>query len=263
MKATIGGGEISYDVRGNGPAIVLLHAFPLGMAMWEPQLRALQDEHRVLRFDARGFGASPPGDGMLSMERIAEDTVGLLDHLGLAQAVVCGLSMGGYAALAMWRRYRDRIRALVLADTRAAPDSAEARQGRAELAEKVRQQGPEAAAEAFLPKVLGETSRRERPELVAHVREMMLANPARGISDALAGLAARADSTGLLPEIHVPTLFIVGAEDGITKPAEIKGLHAQVKGSTFVELPRAGHLSNLEDAPGFNAALREFLAARP
>jgi 3-oxoadipate enol-lactonase len=221
VKAVLGGGELSYDVRGSGPPVLLLHAFPLGMAMWEPQVRALLDRHRVVRFDARGFGASPPGDGLLSMERIAQDAVALLDHLALAQAVVCGLSMGGYAAFAMMRRHADRVSALVLADTRAGADSDQAKKGRAELADKVRRQGPEAAAEAFLPKLLGETSRRERPELAAHVRDMILANPPRGICDALAGLAARADSTDLLREIRVPTLFVVGEEDAVSPPAEM------------------------------------------
>jgi pimeloyl-ACP methyl ester carboxylesterase len=262
VKAALGGGELSYDVRGSGQPLLLLHAFPLGMAMWEPQVRVLAEQHRVVRFDARGFGGSTPGDGLLSMERIAEDAVGLLDHLGLSQAAVCGLSMGGYAAFALWRRYPERVRALALADTRAGADSDEAKKGRADLAEKVRRQGPEAAAEAFLPKLLGETTRRERPEMVARVREMILANPARGICDALAGLAARADATGVLREIRVPTLFVVGEEDVVSPPAEMETMHQQVAGSRLVKLPRVGHLSNLEDPPGFNAALSEFLSPR-
>jgi pimeloyl-ACP methyl ester carboxylesterase len=263
VKAALGGGELSYDVRGSGPPVLFLHAFPLGMAMWEPQARALRGSHRVVRFDARGFGASPPGDGLLSMERIAEDAVLLLDHLGLPQAAVCGLSMGGYAAFALWRRHPARVSALVLADTRAAADSEEAKKGRADLAEKVRRQGPEAAAEAFLPKLLGETSRRERPELVTRVREMILANPARGVADALFGLAARADSTPLLREIRVPTLFVVGEEDAVSPPAEMETMHRQLPGSAFVKLPGAGHLSNLEDPDAFNASLREFLRSTP
>ena len=96
--ARIGGGDLAYDVRGEGPALLLLHAFPLGLSMWEPQARAFAGEHQVVRFDARGFGGSPPGDGLLTMERIADDAVALLDHLDVSRAVVCGLSMGGYAA---------------------------------------------------------------------------------------------------------------------------------------------------------------------
>ncbi|HVR70524.1 MAG TPA: alpha/beta fold hydrolase [Vicinamibacteria bacterium] len=263
MKAVLGGGELAYDVRGRGPTVLFLHAFPLGMSMWEPQVRGLHESHRVVRFDARGFGDSPPGEGLLSMERVAEDALALLDHLGLAQATVCGLSMGGYAAFALYRRHPERVSALVLADTRAAADSDEAKKGRAELADRVRRQGAEAAAEAFLPKLLGETSRRERPELVTRVREMILANPARGIGDALGGLAARADATGLLREIRVPTLFMVGEEDVVSPPAEMEQMHRQVAGSSFVKLTRAGHLSNMEEPGAFNASLREFLRSRP
>jgi 3-oxoadipate enol-lactonase len=263
VKARLGGGEIAYDVRGDGPPVLFLHAFPLGMAMWDPQVPALQASHRVVRFDARGFGGSPPGDGLLSMERIAEDAVLLLDHLGLSQAAVCGLSMGGYAAFALWARYPQRVRALVLADTRAGADSEEGRKGRADLAEKVRLQGAEAAAEVFLPKLLGETTRGERPDVVARVREMILVSPPRGIRDALFGLAARADSTDRLPSISVPTLVVVGEEDTVTPPSEAEKIHAAVKGSRLVRIPRAGHLANLEEAAGFNASLREFLASRP
>ena len=259
VKAVIAGAELAYDVRGSGPPVLFLHAFPLGMAMWEPQARALADAFTVVRFDARGFGGSPPGDALLSMEKIADDAVALLDRLGIAQVAVCGLSMGGYAAFALWRRHRERVSALVLADTRAIADSDEAKKGRADLAEKVRRQGPEAAAEAFLPKLLGETTRRERPELVEHVRAMVLASPARGICDALHGLAARADSTDLLGSIHVPTLFLVGEEDAVSPPAEMEGLHRRVKGSAFVRLARAGHLSNLEEPRGFNEAVRALL----
>ena len=259
MKAKIGGGELAYDTRGSGPTVLLLHAFPLHRAMWAPQVRALQERHQVVGFDVRGLGESPPGDGPLTMERIAGDAVALLDHVGAAQAVVCGLSMGGYAAFAMWRRASDRVRALVLADTRAAADSEQARRDRAELAEKVRRVGPEAAAEAFLPKLLGETTRRERPHLVARVREMILSNSARGISDALAGLAARADSTPTLREIRVPTLLIAGEEDAVSTPEEMEGMARQIAGSRFVKLPRTGHLSNLETPDAFNAAVLEFL----
>jgi pimeloyl-ACP methyl ester carboxylesterase len=227
--------------------------------MWEPQVLALQERHHVVRFDVRGLGGSAPGDGPLTMERIALDAVALLDHLGISQAVVCGLSMGGYAAFAMWRLAPDRVRALVLADTRAAADSESARNDRALLAEKVRRLGPEPAAEAFLPRLLGQTTRRERPDLVSRVRDMILSNPARGLSDALAGLAARADSTPTLREIRVPTLFIAGEEDAVSPPEEMEGMARQVAGSRFVKLPRAGHLSNLETPEAFNGALQGFL----
>ncbi len=263
MKAAIAGTSIQYDVRGSGPPVLFLHAFPLNLTMWDAQAKALEGTHQVVRFDARGFGGTPPGDGLLTMERIADDAVALLDHLGLSRAIFCGLSMGGYAAFALVRRHPDRVRALVLADTRTAPDSVEQRRARSTQADAVRREGPAAIVDGFLQKAVGDTTRRERPQVVAAVREMILAAPARGIVDALAGLASRADSGPTLREIEVPALVVCGAEDALTPPADAEAIHRGVPGSTLAVLPRAGHLSALEDPAAFNAALVTFLATLP
>ena len=261
MSATarIAGGDLAYDVVGTGPALLLLHAFPLGMLMWDPQARAFASSHRVIRFDARGFGGSPPGDGLLTMERIADDAVALLDHLAESRAVVCGLSMGGYAALALVRRHPDRLRALVLADTRAGADTEAARSARAAQADKARKEGAAAIADAVLPKLVGETTRKRRPELVARLRGTIAANPPRGIADALAGLAARADSTATLREIRVPTLVVCGDEDVLTPLSESEALVRGIAGSRLEIVPEAGHISSLENPEGFNGALGKFL----
>ena len=263
MKARVGSVELACDVRGEGTTVLLLHAFPLGLAMWEEQSRALAGTHRVVSFDARGFGGSPPGDGPLTMERIADDAVGVLDHLGLSRAVVVGLSMGGYAALALVRRHPDRLRGLVLANTRAGADTPEARQNRAALAERVLKEGAEAAAEASLPRLLGATTHRDRPAVVDGLRRIILGNPPRGIADALHGLASRADSTPTLREVRVPTLVVGGDEDVLTPVAEAESLQRGIAGSRLVVIPQAGHLSNLENPPAFERALREFLAEVP
>lgn len=259
MKARIAGGELAYDVRGSGPALLLLHAFPLGMAMWDDQARALSAAFQVVRFDCRGFGGSPPGDGLLTMERIANDGAALLDHLDLPAATVCGVSMGGYAALAFVRRHPVRLRALVLADTKAGADTDQARRARAEQADKVRREGSAAIADAVLPKLVGKTTHEQRPQVVARLRDMILANPARGIADALAGLAARADSTPTLREIRVPTLVVCGEEDVITPPTEAEAMHAAIPGSTLELLPKAGHLASVETPEAFNRVLEAFL----
>jgi len=263
MKAAIAGTSIEHDVRGSGPPILFLHAFPLNMTMWNAQARALEGTHQVVRFDARGFGGTPPGDGLLTMERIADDAIALLDHLGLSKVVVCGLSMGGYATFALVLRHPERVKALVLADTRTAPDSADAKQARSSQADTVRREGPAGIADGFLQKAVGETTRRERPEIVARVREMILAAPARGIVDALAGLAARADSGPTLREIEVPTLVVCGAEDALTPVADAEAIHRGVPGSTLQIIPKAGHLTALEDPAAFDSALAGFLAPVP
>jgi pimeloyl-ACP methyl ester carboxylesterase len=255
----IGGSPLEYEARGQGPAVLFLHAFPLGKWMWDDQTAALEARHRVVRFDARGFGASPAGDGPLTMERIADDAAALLDQLGLGSVAIAGCSMGGYAAFAMVRRHPDRVRALVLQDTRATADTEEARRNRAVLADKVLREGSRAAAEAFLPRLLGETTHRERRALVEAVRGVILANPARGIANALLGLGGRADSTPTLREIRVPTLLVCGAEDVLTPPSDSQAMHAAIAGSRLEIVPRAGHLANLENPEAYNRALVGFL----
>ncbi len=262
MRAAIAGTDLHYEIKGAGPAVLFLHAFPLTLRMWDAQARALEGTHQVVRFDARGFGGTPPGDGLLTMERIADDAVALLDHLGLSKAIVCGLSMGGYAAFALMRRHPERVKGLVLADTRTPPDSPEAKLNRSTQAYTVRREGSPGIADAFLQKGVGETTRKERPEVVARVREMILAASARGIVDALAGLAARADSGPTLREIQVPTLVVCGAEDELTPVADAEAIQRGIPGSRLEVIPKAGHLSALEDPAAFNAALAAFLGAR-
>jgi pimeloyl-ACP methyl ester carboxylesterase len=260
VRTLIDGDEVEYDVRGRGPAVLLLHAFPLGLSMWDPQVEALAAAHRVVRFDARGFGATPADDVTpLSMERIADDGASLLDQLWIEKAVVHGCSMGGYAAFAFARRHPRRLAGLVLQDTRAGADTAEARANRATLAAKVLAEGSQAAVEAFLPKLLGTTSHRERPALVAAVKEWILAASPRGIANALYGLAARADSRDLLPKTAVPTLVLVGEEDVLTPPDEAKAMASAIPGARLEVIPRAGHLANLENPDAVNAALHAFL----
>jgi pimeloyl-ACP methyl ester carboxylesterase len=262
-RLKIAGGEIAYEVRGEGPAVLLLHAFPLGLVMWDDQVRALEATHEVVRFDCRGFGGSPPGEALLTMERVADDAAALLDHLEVSQAVVCGVSMGGYGAFAMVRRHPDRLRGLVLADTRAGPDNEDLRRLRSEQASKVLREGSGAIAEAFLPRLVGETTHKERPALVARLREIIVANPPRGIADALAGLAARGDSAPTLREVRVPTLLIWGAEDTLSPLAEAEKIKDGIAGSRLEVVPKAGHLSNMENPEAWNAALRTFLGTFP
>jgi pimeloyl-ACP methyl ester carboxylesterase len=254
-------GPLAYEVAGQGPALLLLHAFPLSLAMWEAQAQALAPRLRVVRFDARGFGGSVPAGGPLTMDRIADDGARLLDALGIERAAVGGCSMGGYAALAFARRHAPRMSALYLQDTRAGADSGEAREGRLRLAERVEREGAAPAAEAFLPRLIGETTKREQPELAASLRERILATPPAAIRDALLGLAARADSRPLLGSISAPTLVLVGAEDVITPPAESEAMAAAIPGARLEVVPRAGHLANLEQPAAVNAALEAFLAS--
>ncbi len=256
--ATINGVQIAYRDEGRGRPLLLIHAFPLSGAMWDRQVAALSRSYRLIVPDLRGFGASQIVPGTSSLDQYADDLAGLLDQLGLApqRVAIGGLSMGGYIAFAFLRRYRERVDALILADTRAPADSEEGRQGREKNARLAEEQGPGAIADQMLPKLLAPHA---SDALRAEVRRLIESNDRAGVAAALRAMAARPDSTPLLAVIDVPTLIIVGAEDGLTPPSDARAMHAAIGGSRLVEIERAGHLANLEAPEEFNAAVQGLL----
>ena len=258
MNASADGARIAYDDIGGGEPVVFLHAFPLNRTMWAPQTSALAAEWRCLTIDTRGFGESP-ASGPCTVDRYADDVVAVLDHAGIDHATIVGLSMGGYVAFALWRRASDRVRALVLADTRAAADSPDGVARRRELIALARSAGPGTVAERQLVGLLGKTTRERRPEVEATARTIAESATVDGIVGALEALIARPDSTATLETISVPTLVIAGEEDVITPPKEARAMHDAVLGSRLQILARAGHLSNLETPAAFNVVLSEFL----
>lgn len=256
--ASVDGARIAYDDIGSGEPVVFLHAFPLNRTMWAPQTSALAAEWRCLTMDARGFGDSP-AQAPFTMDRYADDVVAMLDHAGITSATVVGLSMGGYVAFALWRRAPERVRALVLADTRATADSPDTTERRRELIALARSDGVRAVADRQLVGLLGKTTRERRPEVEGTARSIAESATVDGIVGALDALIARPDSTPTLGTITVPTLFIAGDEDVITPPKEARSMHEAVLGSRLEILTRAGHLSNLEAPAAFNVVLSEFL----
>ena len=195
------------------------------------------------------------------MDRYADDVVALLDALQIDRAVVGGLSMGGYIALALWRRHRNRIRALVLADTRSGADNDEGKQKRGELIALAQSEGSAAVADRQVTGLLGKSTREKQPELVDRIRSIMAGESPDGIVGALEAMRNRPDSTPLLAGIDVPTLIVVGDEDVLTPPKEARAMHAAIRGSRLEVIPGAGHLSNLERPAAFNAALSDFVGS--
>lgn len=263
MELQINGIRLYYVQAGQGTPLLFVHGFPLDHAIWQAQLEGLADIAHVIAPDLRGFGRSDAPEGVYTMDMQAQDLCALLDELRVERAVVCGLSMGGYIALAFWRKYAARVRGLILVDTRAGADAPAARQGRLEMADKVRQQGAASVAEAMMPRLLAESTRQTLPHVVEFTRTMILRQPINGIVGAQLGMAERPDSTPLLSTISAPTLCVFGAEDVIT-PVEPEGksLAAAIPGAKLVVIPNAGHLSNLEQPKVFNAAVREFLSEK-
>jgi pimeloyl-ACP methyl ester carboxylesterase len=227
--------------------------------MWDSLVGSLTGDGepglQILRMDCRGFGGSPPGPDALVMEQIADDAVAVLREEEIERAVVCGLSMGGYAALALARRHPDRLAGLILADTRAEPDTEEARDARAKTALRVRDEGPGFLVDELPPKLLGETTRRERPEVVERVQEMIREADGAGVAQALEGMALRPDSRPFLEDVQVPALVLCGDEDELTPVAAAETLRDGIPGGRLEILPGAGHLPNLETPEAFERAV--------
>jgi 3-oxoadipate enol-lactonase len=236
--------------------VVLLHAFPLGPLMWGSQVAALAGR-KVLTPSFPGFGGRPPGG--TSLDDFADAVVADMDAAGIERAVVVGLSMGGYVAFRLHAKRPERVAALVLADTKATADDQAARTKRTDQADRVRREGMAWLVDTLAPAVLGETTLAERPSVTNSVRAMMAAADPEGVARALLAMRDRPDSTPHLANISVPVLAIVGDEDRVTPVAGARQIADGVPDGRLVVIPRAGHLSNLEDAPAFNEALLAFL----
>ena len=242
--------------------LVLIHAFPLNARMWEPQLALAEAGWRVIAPHLRGTNGGPSQAPLVTMDDCAADLIDLLDALHIENAVIGGLSMGGYVTFALFRHAPRYFRGMVLADTRPQADTPETIEGRKRLLAVVREKGAAAVADEMLPKLLGETTRRNRPDLVAHVGDLVRSNPPDAIAGAISALMSRPDSTPILPTIHCPTLILVGEEDVLTPPPLSQDMQQAIGGAELVMVPRAGHLSSIEQPEVFNAALARFLEHR-
>lgn len=251
---------VGYDDVGTGLPVVLLHGFPLDRTMWEPQREPLSKAgFRVLALDLPEFGQSTAGNEAFTIERAADVLADFLHALDIPRAVVGGLSMGGYVAMAFARRYHDRLAGLILADTRSEPDDSIARQNRDALMARVKAEGPQAAAAVMVPKLLSEQTQKTNPGLVEVMQRMILRQRGSAVIAGLQALRDRPDAAPGLLGVAVPTLILVGQSDTITPPALAEKLAARIRGSELVAIPDAGHMSNLENPEAFNAAVIGFL----
>ncbi|MCE9562220.1 MAG: alpha/beta hydrolase [Planctomycetes bacterium] len=252
--------HLAYDDVGTGLPVVLLHAFPFDREMWAPQYGPLSTEDvRVLAPDFPGFGQSTSGKEEFTIDGAADVIADFLTALKIDRAVIGGLSMGGYVAMAFARKHPTRLAALILADTRPAPDDATAREGRNKAIAAVKADGAVAFAESMLPKLLSEQTRTTASRVVEFARKIAIRQTAAAVISALLALRDRADAMPGLEKITVPTLVLVGEFDAVTPPLAAARLAANVKGSELAHIPEAGHLSNLENPDVFNAAILKFL----
>ncbi|WP_037572738.1 alpha/beta fold hydrolase [Phaeacidiphilus oryzae] len=261
--------RISVRESGSGTPLVLLHAFPLNSSMWQSQLDELPGREgtdaRVIAVDLRGFGGTPLGEDAPSLDLLADDLALMLDRAGIDRAVLCGLSMGGYTAMAFARRHPERLLGLILADTKATADDEAAKANRERIARTVTEEkSVRVVVEEQLPEpLLGAEAVRRGPELVDHVRRIAEAAPPESVAWAQRAMAARGDSLDVLRGVTVPALVVVGEDDAITGVADARAMAKALPASELTILPGAGHLSSLEVPEAFNDAVRGWLRQLP
>ena len=250
--------DIYYEVLGSGPDLVLLHPFPAHHGVWVPVAEQLALKYRVILPDLRGHGRSGVGESTASMEKHVSDLLRVLDDANVARAIFAGESIGGYILFEFWRRERDRVKALVLCNTKATADSDEARRARLQSAEDVLKTGVEPFVDSMLPKLLGETTRSNRPDIAAAAKAMMLKITAPGVAAVQRGMANRPDSVATLSTVNVPTLIVAGAEDSIPL-SEAQLMKERIAGSSLKVIPKAGHYAVFEQPNEALRLLRQFL----
>ncbi len=262
MIAPLRGVRLGYDDQGRGVPVVFLHGFPHDRELWDAQREALSDRARCIVPDLRGFGASEV-IGPYSIDQYADDIASLLEWLEIPSAVICGLSMGGYIAMALWRRHPQRVRGLVLCDTKATADSAAAQATRNALIALVEQEGVEALVERQLPGMVGKSTRALHPERVEQMAAMMRRQPAAGVIGALAALRDRPDSQSTLRSITVPVLVLVGEEDVLTPFSDAQAMVDLLPLTTPTRLEwitHAGHVPCVERPSAVTQLLADFLS---
>jgi 3-oxoadipate enol-lactonase len=254
--------DISYEILGSGPPVVLLHPFPADHELWKPAAQALISRYRVILPDLRGHGDSGIGAGPAVMQKHAADIARVLDHEEIGRAPFVGVSIGGYVLFEFWRKYRARVEALILCNTKAQADTPEARAGRLQAAADVMERGTEPFFESMLPKLLGKTTYGTRPDLVDGALRMMRKMSPEDVAMVQRGMAERPDSVETLKTINVPTLIVTGDEDIFTGAAEAELMRQNVSNSQMKVIAKAGHYSPWEQPGEVGKLVRQFVDAQ-
>lgn len=237
------------------PTLILIHAFPYSSKMWKDLSDRLSDlEISIATIDLPGFGAAPNVEW--TMERIAESLHQALE--GITKPVLCGLSMGGYLALAYCKQYPDSLAGLILADTKAAADTEAIKQDREKFAQETLRRGPIVAIERNLAKMTSEWTKANAPEVVEQLRSWMMEADPQATANALRAMAKRPDTMAILPSLNIPVLLIVGEEDPVTTPAEMGKMSKLLPNARLVPIPNASHMSVNEQPREFAEAVREY-----
>jgi pimeloyl-ACP methyl ester carboxylesterase len=260
MKIYIDDGFLEYEMHGNGIPLLLIHGYPLSRMIWLPQMDELSDVASLISIDLRGHGNSFPFEGSYLMDLLASDCMKLLDDLNIKQPiVVCGLSLGGYVTMALYRINPDIFKGMILTSTRPGPDSPEGKANRDVSILNAREHGASIIADNMLPKLFSPVTLSTKPEIVKMTRGVMAKTSVQGILGALQGMKERPDSSTMLTQINCPVLIIHGTDDQLIPQKEAELMNHQIPTSHLVKITDSGHLPNLEQPEKYNQAVRDFL----
>jgi pimeloyl-ACP methyl ester carboxylesterase len=264
MIIKINNGYLHYDKKGQGIPILFIHGYPLSREIWVPQFDNLFDQALLLSLDLRGHGDSFPFEGPYTMDLLAADCKRLLEEINIKQPIlVCGLSMGGYVTMAMYRRYPQLFRGMILTSTRAGSDSPEGKADRDVSIQTVLEHGSVHIADSMIQKIVSPATLSLKPELIEMIHGIMAKTSVQGIVGALQGMKDRLDSTELLSQIRCPVLIVHGIDDQLIPIKEAEIMHQHIDNSHLVLIDEAGHLPNLEQPERFNQAIRDFMLSLP
>lgn len=259
-RVTVRSVQLYTRTAGTGLPVVLLHAFPLSSAMWLAQREGLARACRVITPDLRGFGGSRLGDDEPSLDLMADDVARVLDAEGVERAVIGGLSMGGYVTMAFCRRHPDRVLGVILAATKASPDTDAARGNRERVAREVLADGSDVLVREVLPGLTGPTTRQRRAMVSGRVKGLVQSAPPQAVAWAQRAMAGRPDSFDTLAGLKVPALVLAGEEDELAPPSDARAMAEAVPEGRLEVIPEAGHLIAVEQPEAFNEAVARFLS---
>lgn len=262
QNLAVRGRSMAVDIQGDGLPILFLHGFPLDRTVWKHLIATLNGWKRIAP-DLRGMGLSEGSEDGYAIPEYADDMIALLDTLHLEQVVVCGLSMGGYVAFDLIRRYRDRIGALILINTRSGADDDRTREGRESMISLIEREGTDGLSDLMIERLLGESSLAAMPRVVEHLRTMIRHTPTAGAVGALRAMRDRRDAADILGDVQVPALVVAGMDDRLIPLRDARALADQIPGAQFTQIPEAGHLTPMEQPIAVSRVVREFLEALP
>jgi len=259
MQRIINGLHVFLDGESKNIPIFFVHGFPYDHFMWDKQVKALSENYYCIRYDIRGLGSSPVGDGQFTMEMFVDDLENIINELKLERPILCGLSMGGYISLRAVERMENKFRALILCDTKSSADDNGGKIKRAEAIKQINSGEFDPFIESFVLNCFGEKFVKKNNAEYRKVVDRSKKNNPLGVKGCLLAMAGRTDTTEYLLKIKIPTLVISGSKDRLTPPAVMEPMANQISNSEFVQIDGAGHMTPIENSQMVNKSIKNFL----